>query len=595
MTDGQREPEGGAPPGGVRAIFPSDDPARPGWLVGEGFRGLIQAHRPEQVRGALAAVDSAVGEGLWAAGFVSYEAAVGLDPHCAVHPPTELPLVWFSLFERLAHREALPPTVGDCTVGPWQPTVTPEQFRAAIARIKEWIAAGDTYQVNYTHRLRGPFAGEPLALFARLYGAQRAGQGAYIDTGRFALCSASPELFFRLAGDRLVSRPMKGTARRGLWARHDVVARRRLARSAKDRAENAMIADMVRNDMGRIARRASVAVRDAFAIEAWPTVLQMTTTVEARTDADLPALFEAMFPCASITGAPKLRTMQIIRQLEPDARGVYTGSIGWVGPGRRVHFNVAIRTVTLDRSTGQAEYGLGGGIVWDSQPDAEYAECQTKRAVLAAEPEGPFELLETLRYEPAEGYWLLQGHLERLAASAEYFGWPCDRQAVRAALDKQAQALTAPARVRLRLSESGSVHIEAFPAPPRNPPGPWRLRLARTPVDSRNRLLYHKTTARGLYDAALAQRGDCDDVLLWNERGELTETALANIVLEFAGQRFTPPIHSGLLPGVLRSALLGAGEIRPRILTRDDLARCDRLYAINSLRGWMPARLEPPQ
>ncbi|MHB8078722.1 MAG: aminodeoxychorismate synthase component I, partial [Candidatus Krumholzibacteriia bacterium] len=330
-----------------------------------------------------------------AAGFVAYEAAPAFDAALAVRPPDvsgpaaagpgpRPPAAWFGFYDA-ARLERRPPGVRRTAVwrvGPWRPSLTAAAHAAAVARVKGHIAAGDTYQVNLTFRLRSDLRGDPWAFCRALQRRQPSGCGAYLDTGEDVVASASPELFFRLDGERIVTRPMKGTSPRGGDAAHDRRLAARLRASAKERAENVMIVDMMRNDLGRIARPGSVVVERLLAVERYPTVLQMTSTVAARTVASLPDLFAALFPCASVTGAPKPRTMAIIADLEPTPRGIYTGAVGCALPGRRAQFNVAIRTVHLAAATGAAEYGVGGGIVWDSTAAAEYAECLAKAAVL---------------------------------------------------------------------------------------------------------------------------------------------------------------------------------------------------------------------
>jgi para-aminobenzoate synthetase / 4-amino-4-deoxychorismate lyase len=363
-----------------------------------------------------------------------------------------------------------------------------------------------------------------------------------------------------------------------------------LAESTKDRAENLMILDMVRNDIGRIAELGSVRVPELFQIERYPTVYQMTSTVEGRTGASLGQIFAGLFPCASITGAPKVRTMQIIRELEPAPRGVYCGAIGYVAPGPRVRFNVAIRTAVVDKADGSVEYGVGGGIVWDSGPKSEYEECLAKARVLThRRPE--VELLETLLFEPQTGYVLLEGHLARLAESAEYFGFAYDPSAVTGALNNFAAGLCAPSRVRLRLDPSGCCTLEAAAAPKADAQRAWRLRLAPHPVDSGDVFLYHKTTNRLVYERAALDRGDADDVLLWNQRGEVTETLIANVVAELDGRLVTPPIECGLLPGVMRAELLAKGIIAEKVIRVPDLSRCAALFVINSVRGRLAAKV----
>jgi para-aminobenzoate synthetase / 4-amino-4-deoxychorismate lyase len=302
----------------------------------------------------------------------------------------------------------------------------------------------------------------------------------------------------------------------------------------------------------------------------------------------------ALFPCASITGAPKVRTMRIIAGLETEPRSVYTGCIGYIAPNRQAQFNVAIRTVTIDQQTGQAEYGVGGGIVWDSTAETEYEECRLKARVLL-EKRPSFDLLETLLWKPAEGYFLLDYHLKRLAESAEYFGYPRVTAEVRNYLLAATHSFAAgPHRVRLLLSADGSLKQEATPLNTAESPQPVRLGLAQTPVDSNNALLYHKTTHRQPYDAARAERPDCDDILLYNERGEITESTLANVVVRFDGVWYTPPITSGLLPGTYRAWLLEQGQIQEQVITLNEVKTAEAIALINSVRLWRDAILTLP-
>ena len=538
-------------------------------------------------------------------------AAFGLS----VHPPAEdsPPLLWFGLFRRREEvrspslREGLGEGAAEDPLpnplpegegvrlsahrfGSWQHPLDFPAYAAALDAIKAAIARGDTYQANYTFPLRAGFEGDPWALFAALSAAQRADFGAYLDLGRFVICSASPELFFRLDGDRILSRPMKGTAPRGLTTAADRAQIDWLRRSEKNRAENVMIVDMIRNDLGRVARVGSVAVPTLFAVERYPTLLQMTSTVTARSDATLSDILAAAFPCASITGAPKKRTMALLTALEPQSRGVYTGAIGAILPGRRAQFNVAIRTVVLDRARGAAVYGVGSGIVWDSDAAAEFEECRLKTRVLSVPPARPFRLLESLRWTPAEGYALREEHLRRLADSAEYFGYPLALAAAAARLDALAAGLAGPAKVRLLADAAGQIEAEARPLADGALPQPARLGLARQPVSSADVWLYHKTTRREVYEAARAGRPDCDAVALWNERGELTEATASNLVLVLDGRAWTSPVSAGLLAGTLRARLLAAGEITERTLTPGDLTRAEGIWLINSVRGWQAAR-----
>lgn len=545
---------------------------------------VIAAFTAGEVRLALRRVVAAVeGEGLHAAGFIAYEAAPGFDRALTVQPPGPLPLLWFGLYAAPTIWEQLP-AGGAYALGSWQPSQQIGAYRQAISQIKEAIGRGDSYQVNYTIALDAAWQGDPWGLFVDLANAQRGGYAAYIDLGRHVICSASPELFVQIDGQRISAKPMKGTAPRGRTLAEDRQRMAALRASAKDQAENVMIVDMIRNDLGRVARFGSVAVPSLLEVERYPTLLQMTSTVEAQSEAPLEEILAALFPCASITGAPKVRTMQLIAGLEARPRGVYTGAIGYLAPGRRVRLNVAIRTALVDRAAGQVSYGVGGGIVWDSDADAEYAECQLKAQVLSRRfPD--FELLETMRWTAQAGVARLERHLARLAGSAEYFGFALDLAALRRELDAlDAAALPDPARLRLLVDRSGRRRLEVQPLAA-DADEPVRLGLATAPVDVDDVFLYHKTTQRAVYEQARAGRPDCTEVLLWNRRGELTETTIANLALRLDGRLVTPPTTSGLLAGVLRAELLESGQLHEQTLRLDDLARCQGITLISALRG----------
>ena len=555
------------------------------WLHFRRPEQIYSTARPDEILPLLATIERRVEEErLFAAGFLAYEAAPAFDPTLPVRPPApDFPLLWFGLYAEPATVALEPAPVPALPPLPWQPTVTPATYEAAIAAIKEQIAAGYTYQVNYTFRLRAPFAADPWRYFLELVEAQEPGYGAYVDTGRFAICSASPELFLRRDGHTVASRPMKGTARRGLTWEGDRCQAEWLQQSEKNRAENVMIVDMIRNDLGRVARSGSVTVDELFAVERYPTVWQMTSTISAMTDVSHSRLLQATFPCASITGAPKRSTMGIIAALEAEPRHIYTGSIGYMAPGRRLQLNVAIRTVLVDRQRGQAEYGVGGGIVWDSTPGDELEETANKARVLTAR-RPPFRLLETMRWQPEGGYYLLEHHLQRLQQSAGYFGFAIDPAAIAAELERRAATFgDAVQRVRLLLDRSGAVALDV--APYTANATPRKVCLAPQPIDRDDPFLYHKTTHRTLYERALADCPGYDDVLLWNEAGELTESCRANVVLELDGERVTPPVSSGLLPGTYRAWLLQSGNAREQVIHLADLARCDRLWLVNALRG----------
>ena len=342
---------------------------------------VIAAASPADVLPALRTLEQAVNaQGLYAVGFLTYEAAAAF--HLSTHPPTDLPLLWFGLYHEPHILPHLPLPTEPFTASPWQPALDAAAYTTAIHTIKEQIAQGNTYQVNYTFPLCAPFSGSAYALFYHLAQAQQASYTAYLDLGRFAVCSASPELFLGLDGARLWSKPMKGTMARGRTPATDEQNRQLLRESDKNRAENVMIVDMIRNDMGRVCQTGSVHVPQLFTTEPYPTLWQMTSTVAGTTTAPLSDILAAMFPCASITGAPKVRTMEIIRGLELRPRSLYTGSIGYLAPGRQAQFNVAIRTALVDREAGQARYHIGSGIVWDSDAAAEWQECLLKARIL---------------------------------------------------------------------------------------------------------------------------------------------------------------------------------------------------------------------
>jgi para-aminobenzoate synthetase / 4-amino-4-deoxychorismate lyase len=554
----------------------------------------IVAHSVAEVRPALRAVQQAVAAGCYAAGLIAYEAAPAFDPALHVRDPGRLPLLWFGIF-----RQPLPvlpqPSDGAFRLSAWQPSISRATYHRHVAAIRQAIAEGETYQTNYTLRLRARFAGDDWAFYQRLRAAQRADYCAYLNLGRLRVLSASPELFFRLDGAEITARPMKGTAPRGRWLDEDRSQAAWLAASTKNRAENLMIVDLLRNDLGRIAAVGSVRVPQLFTIERYPTLFQMTSTVAATVQpgTTIEDLFAALFPCGSITGAPKASTMKLIARLEDSPRGVYCGAIGFVSPRHEAVFNVAIRTVVIDTATASAEYGVGGGITWDSTAEDEYAEALTKAALLT-EPAPGFALLETLRLE-AGSYTLLERHLDRLRESAHFFDIPLALPELRAALDRHRdQAPSTAQRVRLLVAQNGAIRIESTPLPElslQQQP----VALAATPISRRDRFLFHKTTRREIYDAHRRLRPELFDVLLWNEEGELTEFTIGNLVIEQDGICWTPQRASGLLAGTLRAELLAQGRIHERALTSADLNAAERIWLINSVRGWVPVYLVQDQ
>jgi para-aminobenzoate synthetase/4-amino-4-deoxychorismate lyase len=546
---------------------------------------VVETRRVEDVVRVLDDVEQlASARGYHAAGFVSYEAgaAFGLSTR---HAQLDLPLIWFALFAADNVRPANPPiSSGDCLLGPLHASLDRSRYRSAIQTIKERIADGDTYQVNYTFRLTGDFIGDPSDLFAQLVLNQAGRHSAFLQLGSHTICSASPELFFARDGRHLTARPMKGTAARGRTVEEDHLRRAELYDSPKQRAENVMIVDMVRNDLGRVAEYGSVSVPELFALERYPTVWQMTSLVTARSSASLSALFTALHPSASVTGAPKASTMAIVGALEPHPRGVYTGAIGYVEPDGTARFNVAIRTAVLDHHRSTLDFGVGSGIVWDSEADAEYDECLLKGAILG-QRRPPFDLLETMRWTPSGQFLLLERHFDRLRASATYFDFPFAEREAREALAGAVHGCADAQRVRLLLASDGAVRVEHTPLV-QSPPV-LRVLPAAAPVDQQMVWLFHKTTNREVYNRAM--RPDVDDVVLWNEGGEVTEATTANVVADFGAGKVTPPVMCGLLAGTFRAELLARGEVREAVIPLEALLRSPRFWLVNSVHQWRVA------
>ena len=574
----------------------------------EGHHSTIIAHSVGDVTGAIRAAADAARAGNWVVGFISYEAAPGFDAHLSVRlPPPDgvpAPLAWFGVFDERVDAPALLEPEASFAAWHWEPSVARTDYDAQIQQIRELIRAGETYQVNHTMRLRGEFAGTDKAFYAALALAQRGGQCAYLDIGSHRILSASPELFFRLDDDgTIVTKPMKGTAPRGRWPEEDRERAKTLLATEKERAENAMIVDLLRNDLGRIAEAGTVHPTALFDVERYETVWQMTSTVEAtlREGLDVADVFGALFPSGSVTGAPKVRSMQIIAELETVPRGVYCGAIGWIAPpdatGPRAEFNVAIRTVVLDVDSGQVEYGVGGGITYDSEAAREYAECLTKARVLT-ERRPEFRLLESIGLRENE-LVLLDAHMDRLADSAAYFGFALDRETaegqIRDRAHEAASSGNSDAKIRLLLSRTGTVVASWEPIGATTGTNvPLTLMIDRThPVDPNDVFLFHKTDLRERYTAALelARAAGADDALLVNDHGEVTEASSSNVAFEIDRQWITPHVGSGLLAGTDRAQRIASGALMEGPVAIEDARRADAMAIFNSVRGWREARL----
>ena len=530
-------------------------------------RELI-ASKTSEVLSVLDFAEREAKAGAYVAVMLSYEAAPAFDSVLAVREPADFPLVWAATFDAatdLANHESR------LASNSWAPRVSRSEYDDAVSRIKELIAAGDTYQVNYSFPLTSSFNGDAYAWYRTLCEAQGAQYPAYIELGRYRVLSLSPELFFERRGNRVVTKPMKGTVRRGRWTAEDEELAQWLRQSTKDRAENVMIVDLLRNDLGKVSVPGTVEVTSLFELERFETVWQMTSTVEStlREGTSLGDLMTALFPCGSITGAPKIRTMQIIRELERYPRGAYTGAIGLLKPGGDCVFNVAIRTVMIDTEAERATFGVGGGVTIDSTAEREYEECVVKSKFLSS-PAKEFQLIESLLLEDGE-YFLFAEHLERLRNSAEYFGFCFPEERIRAAL----KSVVGSGKVRLTLGKDGRIETHVSELQPERD---QQVRLATSPVDSSDRFLFHKTTLRDFTSK---------DLIYWNERGEITESSIANIVVPIDGQLYTPPITSGLLAGTFRNHLLALGKIRERVISIEELQKAEEFFLINSVRKWV--------
>jgi para-aminobenzoate synthetase/4-amino-4-deoxychorismate lyase len=572
-----------------------------------------------QVRSTIDAAHEHARQGRWCVGWVAFEAAPAFDTSLPTCPPEPgQPLAVFAVFDQALPwpehlREA---SDKPWRTAPWTSSLNAESFTAQVESIHELIRAGEVYQINLTTPLSSQLApsdlATPLSYFQALHRSQPDGYAVYLDTSALQdpalpqatpshVLSVSPELFFHWQGDRITTRPMKGTAARGATPEADAAAARHLQTSDKERAENLMIVDLLRNDLSRIAQVGSVQVPSLFDVQALPTVWQMTSTVQARPLAGLSLsdVFAALFPCGSVTGAPKRRAMHHIAALEGAPRGVYCGAMGLMAPGGEVTFNVPIRTVELRPASAasdpgwDARCGIGSGITLDATAQAEASEWRHKQAFLKRASQ-PFELLESLRLE--QGHIpRLDTHLQRLARAAQHFAYPLDEAAVRQALAALGQAHPQGTyKVRLRVDAQGRVSCEGSPLAATATP--IRVTLAPQAMPPADEFIAHKTTQREAYVpfTTWAHDADCFDSLLWNAQGELTEFTIGNVAVKLAGQWFTPPLSCGLLPGVMRETLLAEGRLRERTITLDDLKRADGLALINSVRGWLDAELNTP-
>lgn len=588
------------------ALFDSDDGAA---ILLSDYRrtlGFVSDGRnTRELASVFDAIESAAAHGEWVAVSADYELGACFEPAAGLIAGGALRACVFGAAQRLdatavtAFLEARLAELSEqervAGVAEVLHGLDADGYGGKVEQIRQWITDGDCYQINLTFPLRFRHYGHPLALYAALRQRQPVRYGGFMvspDGG--TLISLSPELFFERQGSRVVTRPMKGTASRGATPAADEANRQALLASAKECAENVMIVDLLRNDLGRLAKAGQVRVESLCEAEAYPTLWQMVSTISADVPgASLFDLFRVLFPCGSITGAPKIRAMQCIAELESSSRGSYTGTLGWVAPGGDCRFNVAIRTLEL-ATDGRGRLGVGSGIVIDAQAASEYAECLLKARFLTGFDPG-FELIETLRLEQGK-YSRLAGHLERLQASSSALGFSCDVAVISAALAEHAREYGhALRRVRLTLAHSGAYTITS--AAMADDPSPKFAVLAEEVLDAGDYLLRHKTTARQRYDRvlkALAEQPDALDVfdaIFFNTRGEVCEGARSNVFIERDGVLLTPPVHCGLLPGVLRRQLFESGQAVEHVLRREDLLAAPQIYLGNSLRGLIPVSL----
>lgn len=560
--------------------------------------GIISTFKINEVDASLAQLDKALKDGYYVAGFLSYEAQGAFEEKLKIKESFDFPLLWFGLYKQpliYNHRKK------DIARGSWNssaeikeitPNISEKSYLKAITKIKDLISQGLTYQVNYTFKLKFSFSGSPLGLYFNLRDNQSVPYSALIKAKKggdaFHILSFSPELFFRKKGNRIYTRPMKGTAQRGKTPEEDAGIAATLKKCPKNRSENLMIVDLLRNDLGRISKVGSVRVPHLFDIEKYQTLFQMTSTVEGHLkEKSAFDIFRHIFPSGSVTGAPKIKTMELIGKLEKEPRNIYTGSIGFFSPDNCGAFNVAIRTLLIDSRRKAGELGVGGGIVYDSDPRGEYAECRLKADFLVKRQK-EFQLIETMLWQPDKGYFLLNEHLKRLENSAKYFNFLYRKEDVLKALEKlQNKFGRNRYKVRLLLHKDAKIEVESSLLKSADK-GDAKIFLCRKSVCSDNPFLYHKTTNRKMYEQEYKRAKDRGfyDAIFINERNEITEGAISNIFIKKRGRFYTPPVACGLLDGVYRTYLCkDKPAVEEKILFKKDLMDADEIYLSNSVRG----------
>ncbi|MCB9481555.1 MAG: chorismate-binding protein [Desulfobacteraceae bacterium] len=554
---------------------------------------IVRCRDFENVEDSLVYIEKMVAAGYFAAGFVSYEASKAFDSKFFVKQNKISDYLWFGIYKKVDVIDIdsfLRDEKSDWNPE-WKIPLSYEDYEKKIEFIKNRIEQGDIYQLNFTF-LMSCFVNEPaFDIFVKHFAGLDSPYCGFVETDEFAVISASPELFFSLENDILISKPMKGTIKRGINAEDDEINKNILAHSIKDQAENVMILDMMRNDFSKISEKSSVKAEKIFEIEKYSRVFQMTSTVKCRTNATISEIFKALFPCASITGAPKIKAMEYISGLETSQRGIYTGAMGYMMPGRKSVFNVSIRTLYIDKKKELGFYGTGGGIVWDSRAEEEYEECMSK-ALVVSEPEPDFMLLETMLYLPGKGFYLEDYHVKRIVESAKYFSFEFSLEKFIDSLKKFRSDRFL--RVRVLFSRNGGLSFENFELVdnPLEKRIKWKVCLADENISSKNRFLYHKTTNRKIYENILSKYKKFDDVILVNEKNEITESCYANVVIQKNGCLYTPHYSCGLLPGTMRQYLLDEKKIQEKIILKNELKDCEKIFLINSVRGFIEVESE---
>ena len=548
----------------------------------------LKTRNLSEVADLLAQVESYQEQGYYVVGYVSYEAAPAFEEKLAVHKAPLLAeyLLYFTVHDRV-ETSPIPLTYEEVDLpSKWQEETSAENYEKAIAQIHHHLRQGDTYQVNYTVQLKQDLSANPFAIYNRMVVEQEAGYNAYVEHDEMAVISMSPELFFEQIDRELTTRPMKGTTKRGLTDDEDLKEAAWLEQDPKNRSENMMIVDLLRNDMNRISEVGSEHVERLCQVEQYSTVWQMTSTIKSqlRPDVDLVAIFRSLFPCGSITGAPKIATMEIIKDLELQPRGVYCGTIGLLLPNGRRIFNVAIRTIQLHK--GKAIYGVGGGITWDSTWESEYREVHQKAAVLYRK-QARFKLISTGRVSQKSLLFEDQ-HLERLTKASRYFAYPLDPKKLRQKIEEECQVcdVNQDYRLRIGLSKSGEIELSRQILTPLSPSF-CKAKLCLQEADLNQSFTYFKTTHRP--HLSLGEQ----EIIYHNVVGELLETSIGNLVLKINGKLYTPPISLGILPGIYRQHLLERGQVEEKVLTLADLNQAEAIYGCNAVRGLYELEVNP--